>query len=172
MASTQKQKAKVPKSAAKKSAKRVRTVRIPKQILVAEPAGFPGLRIPLVSEDVRVAMGLPEVRFPPKETWTEGQRKALDELSRILVPAAMYEAVHLMAQVKLEPGEESDLGVLERHAAGEASKLLSRRTWKAAGDFQVPKFLVEEILTRISTGALSLLADRTTPKGKGRKRKR
>jgi hypothetical protein len=128
-------------------------------ILHAEPANFPGVRIPLVSEEERIALGLPEVRFPPKQTWTEEQRRALNKLGEIVIPIAIYEAVTLMAQVVPKEPETHDVVELERAAAKLALPLLMHKKWKNAWTaFHVPRSYVEVILTRIAEGQVSILA--------------
>ncbi len=62
------------------------------EYLVAEPAGFPGVRIPLLSDKECRARGIEPGGFPPRETWTQEQRDASDRLVEILLPHAHREA--------------------------------------------------------------------------------
>src|SRR5437660_1268484 len=64
--------------------------------LVAEPAGFLGLRIPLPSDEECRARGIEPVRFPPRETWTQAQRDAANRLAETLRPHVFKEALYLI----------------------------------------------------------------------------
>jgi hypothetical protein len=50
---------------------------------VAEPSGFPGVKIPLLSDEDCRARGIEPGRFPPRATWTQQQRDAADKLMGI-----------------------------------------------------------------------------------------
>jgi len=67
-----------------------------KDYLVAEPAGYPGLRIPLLSDEECRARGIEPVPFPPRETWTQAQRDAADRLAEILRPHVFKEALYVI----------------------------------------------------------------------------
>jgi len=145
----------------------------PRPYLVAEPEGFPGVRIPLVTEEERIALGLSDVKLPPKSSWTEEQRQALDQLGKIVIPIAIYEAVALMAQAVPQNSADADVHQLEREAARLAMPLLMHKKWKNAWTaFHVPRSFVETILQRIAEGQLSILASAVGAEmGKGAKRR-
>lgn len=65
---------------------------------MAKPAGFPGVRIPLLSDEECRARGIEPGRFPPRETWTQEQRDAADRLVEILLPHAYREALEAISR--------------------------------------------------------------------------
>jgi len=81
-----------------------RRMKADKGYLVAEPSGFPGVRIPLLSDEECRARGIKPGRFPPRETWTQAQRDAADQLAEILLPHAFQEALQvILAEIEREP---------------------------------------------------------------------
>jgi hypothetical protein len=74
--------------------------------LVAETSGFPGVRIPLLSDQECRARGIEPGRWPPRETWTQAQRDAADRLADILRPHVFQEAVEvILAELEREPAD-------------------------------------------------------------------
>jgi hypothetical protein len=100
--------------------------------LVAEPSGFPSVRIPLLSEEECRARGIKPGRFPPRETWTQKQRDAADRLMEILAPRAYLEALQvILAELEREPADskipEADM---EQAAARRGITLIDSGKWK------------------------------------------
>lgn len=144
-----------------------------KGYLVAEPAGFPGLRIPLLSDEECRARAIEPVRFPPRETWTQAQRDAADRLAEILRPHVFKEALYvILAEIERE-GTDSKIpeAEIEKIAATRGIALIDTGKWKQ-GDTWVhfPPSWIREILEMFARGDLSLLSP-TRPKQR-RKRTR
>jgi hypothetical protein len=75
---------------------------------VAKPSGFPGVEIPLLSDDECYARGIKPGRFPPRETWSQSQRDAADRLSEILLPRVLLEALQLiLSEIERQPLDSS-----------------------------------------------------------------
>jgi hypothetical protein len=127
--------------------------------LVAEPSGFLGLRIPLVSDEECRARGIGPVRFPPRETWTQAQRDAADRLAAILLPHAYLEALYVI-QAELERQGKSNVSdaVLEKAAATQGIALIDAGKWKQRDTWvHLPPSWVRQILEMFIRGELSLL---------------
>jgi hypothetical protein len=141
--------------------------------LVAEPAGFPGLRIPLLSDEECRARGIEPVRFPARETWTQAQRDAADRLVEILLPHAYLEALYVIqAEIeregtdsKIPEAELETIGATRGIALIDAGKWKQRDTW-----VHFPPSWIRQILEMFARGDLSLL-NPTQPKQR-RKRAR
>ena len=130
-----------------------------KGYLVAEPRGFPGLRIPLLSDEECCARGIEPVRFPPRETWTQAQRDAADRLAEILLPHAYLEALYIV-EAELERQGKSDVSdaVLEKAAATRGIALIDAGKWKQRDIWvHLPPSWVRQILEMFIRGELSLL---------------
>src|ERR1700693_2538528 len=102
------------------------------EYLVAEPAGVPGVTIPLLSDEEGRARGIEPGRFPPRETWTQEQRDAADRLVEILLPHAYREALEAIL-TELE-GELRDSAIAdtdkEKLAAQRSIALIDAGKWK------------------------------------------
>jgi len=135
-----------------------------KGYLVAEPSGFPGLRIPLLSDEECRARGIEPVRFPPRGIWTQTQRDAADRLAEILLPHAYLEALYVI-QAELERQGKSDVsdGVLEKAAATRGIALIDAGKWKQRDTWvHLPPSWVRQILEMFIRGELSLLGPSPT----------
>ena len=134
--------------------------------LIAEPAGFPGLRIPLLSDEECRARGIEPVRFPPRETWTQAQRDAADRLVDILLPHAYLEALFVMqAEIERE-GTDSKIpeAELETIAATRGIALIDAGKWKQRDTWMhFPPSWIRQLLEMFVRGDLSLL-NPTQPK--------
>jgi hypothetical protein len=128
--------------------------------LIAEPAGFPGARIPLLSDEECRARGIEPGRLPPRETWTQQQRDAADRLEEILLPYAILEAWHLIADNIEDAPADSPIpeSELERTAARKAISVLDSGQWKRKDTtFYIPQSWVRQILEVHERGDLSVL---------------
>ena len=65
--------------------------------LIAKPAGFPGVAIPLLSDDECRARGIDHGGFPPRESWTQDQRDAADRLAEMLGRHVIREALQVIS---------------------------------------------------------------------------
>ena len=61
--------------------------------LVASFEKFPGLKVPLLSDEECKARGIEPPQWPPLETWSPEQQQAFRELQDILVAAVVKEIV-------------------------------------------------------------------------------
>jgi hypothetical protein len=137
-----------------------------KGYLIAEPVGFPGLRIPLLSDEECRARGIEPVRFPPRETWTQAQRDAADRLVEILLPHAYLEALYII-QAEIER-ESTDPNVpeaeLETIAATRGIAVIDAGKWKQRDTWvHFPPSWIRQILEMFARGDLSVL-NPTQPK--------
>jgi hypothetical protein len=102
-----------------------------KSYLVAEFAGFPGVRIPLLSDEELKARGIEKQRLPPFETWTPEQQEAGRKLSEILGQMAVRQAfalvLHHLEQMQVEGYSSFDF---EQEAARRALAQLRAGKWK------------------------------------------
>src|SRR5215831_3855720 len=105
----------------------------PKSYLVAEFAGFPGVRIPLLSDEELKARGIEKQRLPPFETWTPEQQEAGRKLGEILGRMAVRQAfalvLHHLEQMQVEGYSSCDF---EQEAARRALAQLRAGKWKPA----------------------------------------
>jgi hypothetical protein len=68
--------------------------------------GFPGVRIPLLTDEECRARGIEPGRLPLRETWTQAQRDAADELIAILLPHVHREALRVIpAEIERDPAD-------------------------------------------------------------------
>ena len=103
-----------------------------KPFLVAERSGFPGLRIPLLSDEDCKARGIPVVTFPPFETWTAEQQDAGRKLADALMRLAVPQALHLILEEmeRLPPESKINVADLEPLAAARAMERVDAGRWK------------------------------------------
>jgi hypothetical protein len=145
-----------------------------KGYLVAKPAGFPGLEIPLLSDEECRARGIEPAKWPPRETWTQAQRDAADQLADILRPHVFLEALQvILAELDRMPAD-SMLSELEqeREAARRGIALIDAGKWKQRDTtIHFPRSWIREIVERFALGKLSLL-DPEPPKRRQSRTKR
>ncbi len=100
--------------------------------LVAEPAGFPGLRIPLLSDEECRARGIPNAKFPPFESWSPEQQEAGRELADALFDLARPQALRLMLEEieRLPQDAEMNLADIEPMAAARGIVRVDAGQWK------------------------------------------
>lgn len=100
--------------------------------LVAEPTGFPGVRIPLLSDEEREARGIPKAEFPPFETWSPEQQLAGRKLADALFELARTQALRLMLQEIERIPQDSQVGIddVEPMAAARAIERIDAGEWK------------------------------------------
>jgi hypothetical protein len=131
--------------------------------LVAEPSGFPGVKIPLLSEEECRKRGIEPGRLPPRETWTQAQRDAADRLVEILLPHVFQEAVHvILAGLEHEPSDsKTPEAEMEKVAARRGIALIDAGKWKQRDTtIHFPPSWVREILETFARGDVSLLNSR------------
>jgi hypothetical protein len=128
--------------------------------LVAEPSGFPGVRIPLLSDEECRARGIEPARFPPREIWTQSQRDAADRLEEILAPRAFYEALQvILAEIERGPADSTiSEAEIEKVAARRGIALMDAGSWKQRDTtIHLPPSWIRQILEMFANGDLSLL---------------
>jgi hypothetical protein len=112
--------------------------RMPKRssgYLVASFENFPGVRIPLLSDEECKARGIEKGKFPPFDTWTPEQQAAGRELRVCLAKMAVTQAMrsvlrHLDAmQPETYTGTDPERDAIERALAE-----LRAGKWKASRD--------------------------------------
>ena len=148
-----------------------RRAKADKGYLVAEPSGFPGVRIPLLSDEECHARGIEPGRFPPRETWTQAQRDAADRLGEILAPRAFYEALQvIVAEIEREPAESQiPEAEIEQVAARRGIAVIDAGKWKQRDTtIYLPPSWVRQILEAFASGELSIL--NPTPPRRRRKK--
>jgi hypothetical protein len=137
-----------------------RRIQADKPYLVAKPAGFPGLEIPLLSSEECRARGIEPAKSPPRETWTQAQRDAADRLADILQPGVILEALHvILAELERMPADsELPETEKEREAARRGIALIDAGKWKQRDTtIHFPRSWIREIVERFALGKLSLL---------------
>ena len=143
-----------------------------KGYLVAEPSGFPGLKSPLLSDEECRDRGIEPGRLPPRDTWTQQQRDAADELIEMLLPHVFQEALHvILTELEREPANpaipEKDV---ERAAARRGIALVDAGKWKQRDTWiHFPASWVREFLEAIARGELSLVEPASAKRGGGSK---
>lgn len=140
--------------------------------LVAKPSGFPGLEIPLLSDEECRARGIKPGRFAPRETWTQAQRDAADRLVEILFPHVLQEALQvILAEIEREPADSKiPEGEIECVAARRGIALIDAGKWKQRDTtIHFPPSWVRQILVGFASGDLSLL-DPSPPKRRRKKK--
>ena len=130
-----------------------------KGYLVAEPSGFPGVRIPLLSDEECRARGIEPGRLPPRETWTQQQRDAADRLIEMLLPHVFLEALQvILGELEREPADPAiPENEVEQAAARRGIALIDAGKWKQRDTWiHFPPSWVREFLEAIARGELSL----------------
>lgn len=140
--------------------------------LIAKPAGFPGVEIPLLTDEECRARGIEVGKLPPRESWTQKQRDAADSLANILRPRVLLEALQvILAELERMPADtklpESER---ERAAARRGIELIDAGKWKQCDTtIHFPRSWIREIVERFALGELSML-DPEPPKQPKRRR--
>lgn len=129
------------------------------EYLVAEPAGFPGVKIPLLSDEECRARGIEPGRLPPRETWTQDQRDAADRLIEILLPHVYLESMEvILAELERQPPDSTIPDAeMEKLAAQRGIALIDAGKWKQRHtEIYFPQSWVRQILETIAQGKISL----------------
>lgn len=137
-----------------------RRIQADKPYLVAKTAGFPGLEIPLLSDEECRARGIEPAKWPPRETWTQAQRDAADRLADILRPHVFREALQvILAELDRMPADSKlSEPEQEREAARRGIALIDAGKWKQRDvTIHFPRLWMREIVQRFALGKLSLL---------------
>src|SRR5579872_1959886 len=127
--------------------------------LIAEPSGFPGVRIPLLSDEECRARGVEPGRLPPRETWTQKQRDAADKLAEIFIPHVFLEALRVilaeLERVPLDPAIPDTEH--EKVAAQRGIELVNAGKWKQQDTWvHFPPSWIREMLELFVRGELSI----------------
>lgn len=149
---------------------------IDRPYLIAEPSGFPGVKIPLLSDEECRVRGIEPGRFPPRETWTQQQRDAADRLVELLLPHVFKEALQVvLAELEREPAPstvpEKDQ---EQAAARRGIEIIDAGKWKQRDTWiHFPKSWVREFLAAVASGELSLVdLEAETPSRRSEQRRK
>jgi hypothetical protein len=148
---------------------------VDKGYLVAKPAGFPGLAIPLLSEEACRARGIEPAKWPPRETWTQAQRDAADRLADILRPHVFREALQvILAELeRMPPNSELPESEKEREAARRGIALIDAGKWKQRDTtIHFPRSWIREIVERFALGKLSVLDPKPLKRRRSSRKKR
>lgn len=99
--------------------------------LVATFANFPGVKIPLLSNDECEARGIEPGHLPPIEPWSPEQQKAGRELGVLLYEMAAAQALKVLAAAvdQMQSSDYTDIVTFERHAAQKAIDIIDQGTW-------------------------------------------
>jgi hypothetical protein len=131
--------------------------------LIAEPSGFPGVGIPLLSDEEWRARGIEPGRLPPRETWAQAQRDAADKLEEILIPHVFQEALHvILGEIEREPADSKiSEAEIEKVAARRGVALIDTGKWKQRDTWvHFPPSWVRQVLEMFERGDVSLLNPR------------
>ena len=98
-------------------------------------ANFPGVKIPLLSDEECKARGVEKSGFPPFETWTPEQQAAGRELGESLMNMAIQQAFRMvlreLERMQVERYSEPDF---EKEAVRRALAELQSGRWKPGRD--------------------------------------
>jgi hypothetical protein len=111
---------------------RPKTNNLAKPCLVAEPAGFPGVRIPLLSDEECKARGIQKAKLPPFDTWSPEQQEAGRKLAEALLNLALPQALQLMLEEieRLPPDTVINEADIELLAATRGIARIDAGSWK------------------------------------------
>jgi hypothetical protein len=109
-----------------------RAAREDKSYLVATFPNFPGVEIPLLSDEECQARGIERGRLPPPDTWSQEQQKARHELGVLLYQMAAGQALSVLssATYAMKSSDYGDLVAFEKEAARRAIDMIANGTWK------------------------------------------
>lgn len=129
----------------------------PKPYLVATFDGFPGVSIPLISEEERLARGIERRDFPPFETWTPKQQEAGRKLQDLMIDETVRQYYKLLLSVmeSLDPNAFQDVRSVERAIADVALAKLEDESWQPDDPLCVPE-LIPDMIRKLGTGELPL----------------
>jgi hypothetical protein len=132
----------------------------PKDFLVAEMPGFPGVRIPLLSDEECKARGIEKPKLPPFHTWPPEKQEAGRKLAEALMDLAWPQALQLMLDEieRLPPDAKMIVSDIEPAAATSGIARIDSGKWKP-GPKQTHGLdaYVRAILVLFVTGQVSLL---------------
>jgi hypothetical protein len=99
--------------------------------LVATFSNFPGVEIPLLSDEECRQRGIESGHLPPFETWSPEQQKAGRELGVLLYEMAAAQALQVLAAAvdQMSSTDYTDMVTFERHAAQKAIDLIVQGEW-------------------------------------------
>lgn len=133
----------------------------PKGFLVAELSGFPGVRIPLLSDEECKARGIEKPRLPPFDTWPIEKQEVGRKLAEALMSLAWPQALQLMLDEieRLPPDTMINESGIELVAAASGIARIDSGKWKP-GHKQTRGLdaYARLILDLFATGQVSLLA--------------
>lgn len=103
-----------------------------KEILVAELSGFPGVRIPLLSDEECKARGIEKPKLPPFDTWPPEKQEAGRKLAEALLDLAWPQALQLMSDEieRLSADAKINVSDIEPAAATSGIARIDSGKWK------------------------------------------
>ena len=130
--------------------------------LVATFANFPGVQIPLLSDEECQARGIERGLFPPFDTWSAEQQKAGRELGVLMYQMAAGQALRALsaAMDSMQSGNYTDIAAYEKDAAQRAIDMIANATWKPERDQPYACGLedwMQHFLRSIASGEFSLI---------------
>ena len=139
-----------------------RAAREDKSYLVATFANFPGVEIPLLSDEECQARGIERGRLPPPDTWSQEQQKARHELGVLLYQMAAGQALSVLSSATdaMKSSNYGDLVAFEKEAAQRAIDMIANGTWKPEHGQSYTHGLedwMQHFLRSIVTGEFSLI---------------
>lgn len=147
-----------------------------KSYLVAEPAGFPGIRIPLLSDEQCKARGIQKPKLPPFDTWSPEQQEAGRKLAEALTDLARHQALQLMLDEieRLPPDAVINEADIEPLAATRGIARIDAGKWKpGAKETHGLDTYVRLFLVMFAKREVSLLCDsKEQPKVRVRSKKK
>ena len=130
----------------------------PKPYPFATCSGFPGVSIPLISEEERIARGIELRDFPPLSTWTPEQQAAGRKLQSLMIDETVRQYFKLLLTVmgSLDPTAFQDARSLERAIADVALARLEAGSWQPDDHLCFPS-LLPDLVHALGRGELGLL---------------
>ena len=130
----------------------------PRPFPVATCSGFPGISIPLISEEERIARGIERPHFPPFETWTPRQQEAGRKLQSLMLDETVRQYCKLLLVVmeSLDPTAFQDIRTLALAIADIARSRLEDGSWPTDDPLCFPSLLAD-LVRSLGRGELGLL---------------
>ena len=138
--------------------------RPPKPYLVATFDGFPGVSIPFISEEERIARGIERRDFPPIETWTPKQQEASRRLRDLMIDGTVRQYFKLLLSVieSRDPNAFQDVRSIERAITDVALAKLADKSWQPDDPLCFPE-LIPDMIRKLGIGEFSLFDESDDP---------
>jgi hypothetical protein len=130
--------------------------------LVATFANFPGVKIPLLSNEECRERGIEPGHLPPFETWSPEQQKAGRELGVLLYEMAAAQALQVLAAAldQMPSTDYTDMVTFEQHTAQKAIDMMVQGEWtppRGASYTHGLEDWMQHFLRGIASGEFSLI---------------